>query len=477
MTSSSSMTSRPRLFALAGALVLAACGSSAEVAPPARAQSAESAALAVLLGEARAAAAAQDRARAERKLDEALALAPESPAVWIEVARQRYRGGEHFGALEAADHAVALGPQYGGALLLKAQLVRDAHGLAASLPWFEAACAADPDNPEVWLDHAATLGDLGRNRDMLDALTRLGELAPQEPRANHLTAVLAARAGNAVLARSLLERSAPAGRDTPAALMLDALIAMSQGNYISATDGLERLLERHGDYARARELLARTLFMSGRDAEVTARFGRGMSPDKTSPYLAMLVGRAHERLGERDKAAAWLERAHAGGKDVRLVLPLNPGLAAPVAAARTAANAGDWSGASVGTSAVRRRLPGSADIAALTGDVALGRGDALGALGAYAEAARVRRSWPLSRKLVAAYRAAGDAEAADALLIRHVAGDPNNIDALLLLAVRSVEWQDGGRATLLLDHVAVLGGANDLTYRRLRADVAAQSGG
>lgn len=471
------MTSRPRLLCLAGLLVLAACGSSAEVAPPARAQSTESGALEMLLGEARTDFAAGNLGQAAGKLDQALALAPANPAVWVEIARLRWRGGEHLGALAAADKALELGPQHGGALLLKAQLVRDAHGFAASVPWLEAASLADPRNPDIWLEYAATLGDMGRNRDMVAALERLGEIAPQEPRANYLSAVLAARAGNAVLARSLLERSPAAGRDTPAALMLDALISMQQGNYTSAAERLERLCERQPDNARARELLGRALSMSGRDAEVVARFARDAEPDKTSPYLAMLVGRAHERLGERDKAAPWLERAYADGQGNRRVLPVSPGLAAPVAAARIAAKADDWGRASTDIAAAQRRFPGSADIAALAGDIALGRGDTRMALGAYAEAAKVRRSWSLARKLVAAYRAAGDEDAADALLIRHVAGDPNNIDALLLLAARSMEWQDGARATLLLDHVAALGGTSDLTYRRMRAELTTQSGG
>jgi hypothetical protein len=56
-------------------------------------------------------------------------------------------------------------------------------------------------------------------------------------------------------------------------------------------------------------------------------------------------------------------------------------------------------------------------------------------------------------------RAERKLDEAFALLIRHVAGDPNNIDALLLL-----------------DHVSALGGTYDLTYRSLRAELASQSG-
>jgi predicted Zn-dependent protease len=464
------MISKRNLLSFVGAFGLAACSGGA--ATPQGSTMPGSKPFTALVIAARSAAGTGDLPGAGRKLDEARALEPYNPALWVEIARLRYRGGEHLEALAAADKALALGPQNGPALLLRAQLVRDAHGLGASLPWYEAASTAEPANPDIWLDYAATLGDLGRNRTMLEALTKLGEIAPTERRANFLSAVLAARSGNAVLARSLLERSGMTDQDVPAALMLDALISMAQGNYISGAERLEQLSRLQPDNARARELLARALVMSGRDGEVVARFGREAKPQDASPYLAMLVGRAHERLGERDKAAPWLNRARQGAAGKRMVLPVALGLPQPTAALRSAAQTCDWSAAASAAADLRRRFPGSADIAALSGDAALGRGDAKGALEHYAAAAAVRRSWPLTRKAISAYRQLGDADAADLLLIRHVAGDPGNIDAAMMLAQRSTEWQDWGRAGMLLDHVAALGGGNDPGFREMRAATA-----
>lgn len=461
------MTCKLSLLSLAIALGLAACGNVGST--PSGLVMPGSEAVVRLVGEARVAAGKNDLSTAARLLNEALGAEPENPAVWVEVARLRYRGGEHLEALAGADKAIALGPQYGPALLLRAQLVRDAHGLADSLPWYEAASTADPGNPEVWLDYAATLGDLGRNRAMLEALYKLADIAPQEPRANYLSAVLAARAGNAVLARGLLERSGTQQRQVPSALLLDAIISLRQGNFTSAAERLEQLNALQPDNTRVRELLARALVMGGRESEVIARFGRTSQPEEATPYLAMLIGRAHERLGERDKATPWLTRAAQGASGKRMVLPESPGLPQPTAALRFAALAGNWGGAASTAVDLRRRFPGSADVAALSGDVMLGRGDAKTALEHYAVAAAVRRSWPLARKAIAAYRQIDDSDAGDLLLIRHVAGDPNNIDAVLMLAERSAEWQDWGRIALLLDHVEALGGGNDPAVRRLRA--------
>lgn len=469
------MTFRRNLLSLAAALGLAACGAGQDEAAPARIAVPGSAQTLRLLDAAGAAARAGELRKATGLLNQARRAEPDNPAVWVQTARQRYRSGAHFAALKAAERALELGPQYGPALLLRAQLVRDAHGLAASLPWYEAASAADPANPDIWLDYAATLGDLGRNRAMLDALAALGKVAPQDARANYLSAVLAARAGNAVLARSLLERSPMIQDKAPAAMLLDALIASQQGNHTSAAERLEELGKQQPDNQRARELLARELIMSGREAEVIARFGSGVRPEDTSPYLAMLVGRAHERLNERGKAAPWLTRAHQGASGERRVLPRLPGLAAPTASVRSAAQAGNWGAAASTAASLRQRFPGSADIAALSGDVMLGRGDARGALTFYAAAATVRRSWPLARKAIAAYRQIGDDDAADALLLGQVAGDPGNIDAALLLAQRSLEWGDAARAAVLLDHVAALGGGNDPAVRSLRAKLASSA--
>jgi tetratricopeptide (TPR) repeat protein len=467
---------KPALLAsaLAAACVLTACGNPAS--PPEEAFIPGNADTVRLIVDAVAAVRSGDLARAGDMLNAALDAEPDNPAVWVAVARLRYRGGEHIEALEAADRALELSPQYGGALLLKAQLVRDAHGLAASIPWYEAASAAEPGNPEIWLDYAATLGDLGQNRAMLTALDELRQVAPQSPRANLLTAVLAARSGNMVLARSLLERSGAVDAGVPAAWMLDAIISLEQGNHTSAAERLEALLERQSDNIRARELLARAWLLAGREGEVIARFGGEGAAESVSPYLAMLVGRAHERMGERDKAALWLTRANAAPAPQPRVLLVSAGQPGPTAEVRSAARAGDWGRAATITADLQQRFAGSADVAALSGDVALGRGDVRGALKHYATASRVRRSWPLTKKAVAAYRMAGDDDAADVLIMRHLAGDPNNMDAALMLAQRSAAWGDWARAGRLLDHVRALGGANDLTYRTLRQQIAVNTG-
>ena len=82
-------------------------------------------------------------------------------------------------------------------------------GAAAGLPWFERALATAPHHADLLYDYAATLGEVGRARDMLAILRRLHDAAPGDRRIYFLKAVLAARAGKIDLAGTLLQRTDP----------------------------------------------------------------------------------------------------------------------------------------------------------------------------------------------------------------------------------------------------------------------------
>lgn len=461
------------LIALGLAVAVAVPGCSDGIEPrgaPATAQS--DLAFTRLLSDADAALADGALENAGRKLDAASALEPDNPDLWVAIARLRYRGGEHLTAIEAADRALELGPRNASALLMRALIVRDAHGFAASLPWFEAALAADHEGVDVWAEYAATLGDAGRSRAMLLAVRKLAEIAPGDPRVFYLQAVLAARGGENALARSLLVRSGMAARDVPAALLLDAVLSLEEGNTDSAAATLEGLAARQPANARVRELLARALLLSGRDVELVERFADDAQRIEASPYLIMLVARAHERLGDRKSAAPLLARTYHRANATPVVLVQRPGLPQPVVAIRGAASAGNWRSAQAQAQTLRARLSASADVASLAGDAALGAGDPQDALAAYSLSAQVRRPWPLARKTAFAYRRAGDTAAADALLVRHVAGEPANLTAVAELAQVLIRREDWARAAGLLDHAIRLGGGHDPALLALRVKAA-----
>lgn len=411
-------------------------------------------------------------ADARRLLDEARRIEPDNPALWVAIARLHYRQNEHVGALQALDKALGLGPEFGPALLMRAQMVRDAHGLADALPWFEAAVKAEPGDPEVLAEYAATLGDLGRNRDMLKVVRQLQEVSPGYPQVYYLQAVLAARAGETVMARNLLAKSGLYQRGVPSALLLDAVIDIQQLTPDTAIATLDKLAERQPANGRVRELMALALWLGGRDDELIARFRSATSAPDASPYLIMLVGRALERRGDRDQAAPLIEQALAAREVQLFALSSYSNLSEPVTRLRAMVIANDREGASREASALLRRLPGSGDMLALTGDAALFGTNAEGAMSLYTRAASVRRPWPMTRKIIFTTRALGDDKAADALLARAVTGEPRNTEALLMLAQRSAELEQWDRVAKLANLVFALGAGNDPKVLDLQARAA-----
>ena len=192
-----------------------------------------------LLDDARLALGEGDLDKAGQIYEQARQVEPENPELWVDIARLRFRRGEHLTAFDAADRALELDPNFAPALILRAQFTRDSHGAAESLPWFDAALSVDPSNPGVLADYAASLGDLGRYHDMLTVVRQLGHEEPGNSQVHYLQAVLAARAGNPLLAGSLLDRSGQARRGAPGAVMLGAIVDLQQGNVDSAAGKLE----------------------------------------------------------------------------------------------------------------------------------------------------------------------------------------------------------------------------------------------
>ncbi|GGD91894.1 hypothetical protein GCM10011515_09500 [Tsuneonella deserti] len=408
----------------------------------------------------------RDLPGAGQAFDRALQDAPDEPELWVDIARLRYLGGEQAQALQASRTALALGPGNPAALLLRAQLLRDSAGNAAALSLIERALKGAPEDPDLLAEYAATLGEVGRTREMLAAVRRFAEAAPQDRRALYLQAVLAARAGRHDLARSLLQRSGDLDRAMPAAIVLLALVDLENGNPASAAQALDRLLVRQPDNLRVQALLARALAAAGNDHELIARFaGRA-----DSRYLALLVGRAYEHLGERSKAATHLDRAFARPAPPRLVR-LAPAAPLSVTALRDPADGPAAVALVRGLIAVGRaneartralswlkRHPGSADAMTLAGDAALAANDPRAALAHYRSASAIRQPWPLTKRMGAALERAGQADEAERLVARHFRNEPANNEAAVMLARRLDARGERHRAAVLLAHGRLHGG-------------------
>lgn len=377
---------------------------------------------------------------AGRAFDRALAISANDPELWVDIGRLRWRGGEQAQAIEASQLATRYGPSNPAALLFRTQIAREARGNRVALQMLEQALRVAPDDPPLLAEYAATLGDLGRASEMLAATRRFAAVAPHDPKVLFFQAVLAARAGRTDLAVTLLKRSGEVERQKPAAVVLQSVIDLDSGNYASAAKNLDRLGRTQPDNRRVQSLLARSLALGGNYRELIAR----LSGSATMPYIAMLVGRAYEALGDRQSAAPFIDTAVAGS--IFRAVPLR------------SESTGDASGADGGRDIVTRvrhrivnarflegrkeadqflsRNPGSSDAAALAGDAALAVGDYQSAVLHYQRASAIRRTWPLVKRSAAALGLSGQPDQATALVAEYSDGDPLNADASAFLIAR-----------------------------------------
>lgn len=428
-----------------------------------------------------------DAARAA--FDRALKLSPDDSILWTDIARFRIAAGDLGGGVYAADQAVKLDGSNVRALQLRGELVRSQYGLAAALPWFEHALSIDPNDVGVLGEYAATLGDMGRMRDMLAAARQIVALQPNNPRGYFLQAVLAARAGEYGLARTLIQKTGGALERVPAVMQVEGVVEFQLGNYRQAIERFEKLADAQPHNRRAAELLARALYAEGEHEMLLDRFRAIADQGGTSAYLLTLVARSLEAVGEGAQATGYLARAAEPDTApmVRLAENDEPWILADAARAaprnaravipyvRMLVASGDFEQAAQFAAPLAEANPGVPDAQLLLGDVRFVAGDAAGALPLYRRAAEIRLSEPVVRRLSLALRETGNADEADALLVRFVGYSPANTGGLRLLANAYIDRGNWPGAILTLSALHVRLGSNqplllaDLALARLRS--------
>ena len=419
---------------------------------------------------------------AGKAYDQALKVSGKDPLLWVEIGRMRYSGGEQLQAIDAADRALAAAPNNPRALEFKAELVRDAQGYAAAIPLYERALEANGNDLALLGGYAAALGEAGRASDMLAVTRHMLEVAPHSPRAFFLQALLAARAGQIDLARSLLSRTKGKLATDPAGMLLQGLLDLEAGNANVAADELAVLADRQPANQRVQLLLARALYASGDYNQLFTRFGALAQRSDASPYLLTLLGRANEDQGNRAAAAALLDRAAAPASpplqpifeaDSPAVLgsrfaaePSALGLAVPYV--RSLLVAGNRSAAAQAAGQFLRARPGSDSALGLLGDVELYSGAPGAALQHYDLAARVRFPDLLLLRMGEAFVGVGQPGAAQPVVARYLAAFPGSRLAARMAANMAALAGDWQTAAGLLDNLRLRGGNQDV---RLLADL------
>jgi tetratricopeptide (TPR) repeat protein len=437
-----------------------------------------------LMGKMEEAAAAFDRA---------LSVAPDDGALWTDIADFRRSTGETAGAIEAADRAVALAPRSVEALRLRGELTRDQYGLAAAMPWFDRALEVDPANVAVLIERAATLGDLGRTREMLADTRRILSVSSNNPSAYYLQAMLAARGRDYALARSLYRRTGGALDNRPAAMLLAGTIELGTGNAALALGPLKRLLKAQPGNLKARRLLGSAQWQSG-DPRAAADTLRPLADRADADaYTLSIIGKAYARLGDQAAAERYLGRAAAPRSSATAALddPLGDGALAalrrdaaawPDAAAPQVVLIRALLGRGLGPEALQRArqlqsaAPGAADAHVLVGDALAIQGDYSGAAGAYRRAANIAFNEPVALRLIEALRNSGDELGATKVLTLFLQQNPQNVSAQTMAANAYLQARRWPEAIALYEGVRKRLGNNDATLLNNLAWAYAQTG-
>ncbi|PKP88878.1 MAG: hypothetical protein CVT78_01620 [Alphaproteobacteria bacterium HGW-Alphaproteobacteria-17] len=375
--------------------------------------------------------------------DRAVRDLPRNSALWVDVARFRDANADTAGARDAVDYAIELDKANSAALAYKANLIRTKDGLTASLPWYDRALAADPDNADALIEQAATLGDLGRYRDMLRALRHAATITPRDPRLFYLQAVLAARADNFRLARSLLQRTRGAMDDVPAFLLLNAVVELQLGGEALAATWGDRLLVDQPNNFAARRLVAAANWADGdADGAIEALVPIVDRPDADN-WSLLLAARAASELGRHGEAADYLVRAasltrgeavpFATNRDYMVLTqaadaqPLNPAVAIPAIAADIIRGNSDRAVARA--TRLRDANRGVADAHILLGDAALADGRFDLAVQAYRTARDLDAGERTTLRLANALFRAGDVAGSGAAILALRDSQPSSIAA------------------------------------------------
>lgn len=391
-------------------------------------------------------------------LDDAVAIDPRDAATWTEISRFRLVNADPLGAGDAIDRALALDPRSIDAARLKAALVRDRYGLLASLPWFEAALAIAPSDVDTLVDFGATLGDAGRYKDMLVVLRRANALVPRDPRPLFLQGVMAARAGDYTLARSLLEKTGGQLDGQPSYMLVRAIVENSLGAHSTASNWATRLLVRQPGNEAARRVLVDASLAAGTTAtawSAAAPLVRGRVADSWDLLAAAQAYAADGRPGQPgdliDQAARFPGVIGAIALGERSVDDARGGAAAgALPAIRRAMSLGDTAGAEAAAFALASAAPGVADARIIQGDVAMAAGRTRDAIPRYREALSIRVSETATLRLVDALMRGGERTAAIDALTGFLAVAPRSIDANRVAAsfyLDARDW-DHGIATL-----------------------------
>jgi putative PEP-CTERM system TPR-repeat lipoprotein len=407
-----------------------------------------------------------DMRNALKALDDARAIDPKASAIWIAEVPVRIRTRQFREAIDAAERAIALAPQAAEAWYQKGSVLHASGDLPGALSQYERTLTLDPNHVEGRVARAGLLIDLGRMAEAAKDLDELVRIAPEEPRAAYLRALLAERDNKPEVARAALKEviglldPVPIDfiRYRPQLLMLNGLshfglnekekakqyleaFQKSQGNtpaskllaqiYLGdnnvdrAIEVLEIYLKAQPTDGQAMTLLGTALMSKGQNARAAALMQQALQA-KDAPQYRTVLGLSLLRSGQTGNAVTELESA----------LKSDPGQTqAATSLIAIYLRSGQTAKAIPLAENLVKQQPGSAEFFNLLGLARAQSGNASAAKVAFEQSIKLRDTWVAPKLNLARLEVASKAyDAATARLNDILKIDAKNSEAMYELA-------------------------------------------
>lgn len=253
---------------------------------------------------------------AMKSVEEARAIDNRNPAVWLAEVPIRIRARQFNEAAAAVDRALSLAPEAAEVWYQKGSVAHVSGDLQAALTAYSQAIKAQPGHVETRVARAGLLLDLNRATEAEADLTELGRIAPGEPRAAYLKALLSERNGKSEEARAALKEVTHLIDPVPIdfiryrtqLLMLNGLAHFGLNELEKAKQYLETFQRQQGN-TPASKLLAQ-IYMGesnvDRAIEVLENYLR---ENPTDGQAMTLLGSAYLSKGQNAKATALMQQA------------------------------------------------------------------------------------------------------------------------------------------------------------------------
>jgi putative PEP-CTERM system TPR-repeat lipoprotein len=257
-----------------------------------------------------------DMRSALKSIEDARSINPATAESWLAEIPIRVRSRQFAEATAAANQAIKFAPTSSDAVYQKASILHTQGQIQQALSLYERSLAMEAGNVEARLARAGILVDLGRDKEAQADIKELFLLAPNEPRAIYLNALLAERRGDINAAKNGLKRITEMldpvpiefVRFRPQALMLNGMAHFGLNEFEKAKPYLE-YAARQQQNSPLTKMLAQVALAEpnvNRAIELLDVYLKARPGD--SQALLMLAS-AHLSQGRHAKAAALMQEA------------------------------------------------------------------------------------------------------------------------------------------------------------------------